>query len=469
MEQQQFVKKYKRAGTMSIMLLMYIANICIFWFIWQSQEAPQGIKRAAFTHWQKTVFDRYGNLVVLLVYVVLLILFTSNYKGAKAGELRRGEIIYSNILATFITNAIIYIQMCTIAKEILPPGPMVFIFVCQIVSIILFCYLANIVYFRLNHVRNIVAVVNDVDKDFQVIMKMREIKDKYHITKVLRQNSNMEIMKHVLDDYSSVLLCDISPGIKTKIMQYCFENNKRVYILPNIYDIALSTSHRTQVFDTPVFLCRTKGPTNEQLIMKRMIDIVVSLLGLILFSPFMLIAAIAIKLYDKGPILYKQTRVTKDEEEFEILKFRSMIVDAEKDGAQAAVENDKRITPVGKFIRMTRLDETPQLINVLKGDMSIVGPRPERVENVEAYSKTLPQFKLRLKVKAGLTGYAQIYGRYNTSPEDKLNLDLLYIQSFSILQDFNLMLSTVKILFMPESTKGFEVVDKKKREEQEKK
>lgn len=155
-------------------------------------------------------------------------------------------------------------------------------------------------------------------------------------------------------------------------------------------------------------------------------------------------------------MLFKQNRVTKDGKIFNVLKFRSMVVDAEKDGAQKAVNDDDRITPVGKIIRPCRLDELPQLFNVLRGDMSLVGPRPERVENVYDYVHKYPDFDLRHRVKGGLTGYAQVYGKYNTSPEDKLKLDLIYIEQYSIFMDMKLLLMTVKILFMKESTEGFD-------------
>ena len=194
----------------------------------------------------------------------------------------------------------------------------------------------------------------------------------------------------------------------------------------------------------------------ESLIVKRLFDIVFSILFLVLTLPITVIVALIIKLYDRGPVFFKQKRLTRNCEEFDILKFRSMVVDAEKDGAQFTVPNDDRITPIGKFIRATRIDEIPQFINVLKGEMSIVGPRAERVENYEAYTKELPEFNYRTKVKAGITGYAQIYGRYNTSYEDKLRMDIYYIENFSLLNDIKLILSTVKVLFSAEATEGFE-------------
>ena len=193
--------------------------------------------------------------------------------------------------------------------------------------------------------------------------------------------------------------------------------------------------------------------------MKRTLDIVLCGMAMLIAWPFMLIIAIAIKIEDHGPIFYKQRRVTIDGKEFGILKFRSMIVNAEKDDKSIpATDHDPRITKVGRVIRAIRVDELPQILNILKGDMSIVGPRPERVEHVEKYTKEIPEFEYRTKVKGGLTGYAQIFGKYNTSAYDKLKLDLMYIENYSLLLDLKLILMTVSILFKKESTEGFDKV-----------
>ena len=178
---------------------------------------------------------------------------------------------------------------------------------------------------------------------------------------------------------------------------------------------------------------------------------------MIVAAPIMLVVAIAIKIEDRGPVFYKQKRTTRYGETFDILKFRSMIVDAEKAGISIpATGHDPRITKVGRVIRAMRIDELPQILNILKGDMSIVGPRPERVEHVEEYTRKIPEFEYRLKVKGGLTGYAQIYGKYNTGAYDKLRMDLLYIENYSILLDIKLILTTIRIMFSKDSTEGFD-------------
>ena len=233
--------------------------------------------------------------------------------------------------------------------------------------------------------------------------------------------------------------------------------------MPKITDVILKSSETLEAFDSPMFLNRNSGITPEQAVVKRLSDIIMSLMGLIIASPFMLVIAAAIKLEDHGPVFYKQKRCTKDGKVFEILKFRSMIVNAEQSGISVpATERDPRITKVGRVIRATRFDELPQIINILKGEMSVVGPRPERIEHVREYSAEIPEFKYRMAVKGGLTGYAQVYGKYNTTPYDKLKLDLLYIQNYSIFLDLEIILKTVQVMFTKESTEGF---DKRRSEE----
>ncbi len=228
-------------------------------------------------------------------------------------------------------------------------------------------------------------------------------------------------------------------------------------MMPKISDVIIKGSDPMHLFDTPIFLTREYSLKVEQIFLKRCIDIIFGLLLAIITSPIMLITAICVWAYDRGPVLYKQTRCTIGGKEFKIMKFRSMRVDAEKDGvARLATKNDDRITPIGRFIRAVRIDELPQLFNILKGDMSFIGPRPERPEIIEQYMEDMPEFAFRMKVKAGLAGYAQVYGKYNTTPYDKLKLDLSYIENYSIWLDLKLMMLTLKILFSPDATEGVE-------------
>ncbi len=266
----------------------------------------------------------------------------------------------------------------------------------------------------------------------------------------------MDYIKERMREYHTVILGDIPSHERNQLVKYCFEQNIRCYCSPKISDIMIMSSEKIHMFDTPLLLFRNRGLTVEQQAYKRCFDLVCSLLGLVVASPVMLIIALLIKLYDGGPVLYTQDRLTKDGRVFQVYKFRSMRVDSEKAGARLAMKDDDRITPVGRVLRNIHFDELPQLFNIIKGDMSLVGPRPERPSIAAEYTKEIPEFSYRLKVKAGLTGYAQVFGKYNTTPYDKLKLDLTYIENYSFLLDLQLIATTFKIVFQKENAEGVE-------------
>lgn len=404
----------------------------------------------------EALFSNKGNYVVILSFVLLFTVFSSLYGAFNIGIYRIHEIIYSFSLATVFTNIIMYLELSLIARQLVSLRPMIFGVVYQIAIVAVGACCGNVIYFKLYEARKVVALFSDEVSGFALIKKMSVISDRFHIECGLNvEHTDMQQIKRQIDKYDAVAICDIDKNKQKEVISYCYANRKRTYLLPDITDIIISNSYSIQISDTPVLMSRNRGLTFEQNLAKRAMDIVISLFGIIVSSPIMLICALAIKLDDGGPVFFRQNRITRNGKIFNILKFRSMIVDADKDGAKKAVNDDDRITKVGRVIRACRVDELPQLFNVLKGDMSMVGPRPERIENVYEYTSAYPEFELRHKVKAGLTGFAQLYGKYNTSPEDKLNMDLIYIENYSLLQDVKLLILTVKVLFMKESTEGF--------------
>ncbi len=282
-----------------------------------------------------------------------------------------------------------------------------------------------------------------------LILKMTQRVDKYMICESISISEPPEKIRELILKYEGVIICGIPEIQRNEYLRFCFEKSVRVYIVPEISDIIIRGSEDIRLFDTPLLLCRNYGLTAEQQILKRLFDIVFSLIAVVMLSPIMIVSAFAVKLCDGGNVFYKQKRLTRDGKEFYVYKFRSMIADAEKNGIKLASEHDDRITPVGKILRKFRIDEFPQLFNILVGDMSVVGPRPERPELTEIYKKDMPEFIFRLKVKAGLTGYAQVTGVYDTSPADKLKMDLMYIENYSFRMDLQIILMTIKTMFFP--------------------
>lgn len=408
------------------------------------------------TGYAESLFSNKGNYVVILSYVLLFTVFSSLYGAFKIGISRIHEIIYSFSLSIVFTNAIMYLELSLIARELVDIPPILIGIAYQILVVALCSFCANTIYFKLYPPRRVLAVFGDDVSGFELIKKMGKISDRFQIERGINVNTtDISDIKKLIDKYEAVVICGIDKNLQKNILSYCYTHKKRSYLLPDITDIIISNSYNIQISDTPVLMSRNRGLTLEQRIIKRTMDLIISAIAIIITSPIMLICAIAIKLDDGGPILFKQNRITINGKIFNVLKFRSMIVDADKDGAKKAVSDDDRITRVGKVIRACRMDELPQLFNILRGDMSLVGPRPERIENVYEYSKKYPEFELRHRVKGGLTGFAQLYGKYNTSPEDKLHMDLIYVETYSLLLDIKLLILTFKVLFMRESTEGF--------------
>ncbi len=285
----------------------------------------------------------------------------------------------------------------------------------------------------------------------KLILKQRDL---YRIKYICSDKSKN--LNRYLDEVDVVFMCnDIDLNLKKDVVDRCLTGRKSIYIIPDIYEIALLNSKLSKADDIPMLKVKKLGLTMEQKLLKRMLDICLSLVALVIASPVMLVMAVLIKKQDGGNIFYKQERVTEDEEKFDVLKFRTMVMNAEKlSGPVLAGEDDPRITKLGRFMRSTRIDELPQIINILKGEMSLVGPRPERPFFVEQFKNEIPDYKYRTTVKAGLTGLAQVWGKYSTTPEDKVRYDIMYIKNYSILLDLKLILQTIKIMFMKESSAG---------------
>ncbi|MCI1930798.1 MAG: exopolysaccharide biosynthesis polyprenyl glycosylphosphotransferase [Clostridia bacterium] len=397
-----------------------------------------------------------GTAILIFIYCVLYFMFTNIYGGHKVGYFRISELIYSQFLSMIIVNVIIWLQICLIDRRVVPIKPIVLLTALDTAFIMFWAVWSTKRFRKRNVVRNLLVICDDRLPN-GIVEKMNWYDHKFRIWKQISISSGIEKIYEEAEKSDGLVLAEIDANLKMQFIQYGFEKNMPVFVIPNVSEIVLKNADTLNMCDMPVLICGKGELSLSDEFVKRLFDIVISVCVLFLLWPVMFVTAVLIKVYDNGPVLYKQKRLTIHGKMFTVYKFRSMVVDAEGDGvARLAKQKDGRITPVGRIIRKIRIDELPQLFNVIKGDMSIVGPRPERPEIAAQYEKAFPEFAYRLKVKAGLTGYAQVVGRYNTDPYDKLMWDLMYIESYSFLLDIKLILMTIKILFIPESTQGIE-------------
>ncbi|MGL6294110.1 sugar transferase [Eubacterium aggregans] len=401
-------------------------------------------------------YYRRGNWIVIFMYAVIYYGMCKIYSSFRVGYFSLPELLFNQIIALILANIIIYVFTCLVTLSLANALIYIAMTIVQFFAAFIWAYIANKAYCWQTPKMDTLVIYQD-DKVVELLKKMGSYPQNFLFDTRMNISEGMDQILQSLQDYPAVLLCYLPSEPRDRILKACILEKKNVYLTPNVGDILISGAKRIHLLDTPILHCEAATTTLEYRVAKHIVDFLAALIMLVIASPFMLITAIIIKCYDRGPILYKQERLTQYGKRFYVYKFRSMIVNAEKDGvARLSSKNDNRITPIGKFIRATRIDELPQLINVLSGNMSLVGPRPERPVIAEQYCKKWPEFALRLQVKAGLTGYAQIFGKYNTTPMDKLRLDLMYIADHSLVQDFRILFLTIKTVFMKDSTEGIE-------------
>lgn len=404
----------------------------------------------------KVPYYRTGNFLIIILFMVLYMAFGRLYDAFVINLSKISEIIYSQFLAVSFTDLIMYIVICLLSSKLTNLWPGIACLAGQVLVSSCWALCVHKWYFKnFDPVPTIFVYENK--KSLKELNSSIVLLKRFNIIDTIKADDCLEDLSF-LNDIGAIFLCGNKSSKRNIILKECIKRDIDVFICPGISDIILSGAYPIHAFPFPVLKTYRYMPQPEYVFFKRLFDIILSAFLLILTLPISLIVAIAIKAYDGGPCFYKQTRLTKDGKEFGILKFRSMIVDAEKDGVArlSSGDNDSRITPIGKIIRACRMDELPQLLNILKGEMTFVGPRAERPELTEKYSEKIPEFKLRLQAKAGLTGYAQVYGKYNTEPYEKLQMDLMYIANPSLIEDFKIILATIKILFMKDSTEGIQ-------------
>ena len=448
-------KKFESTILFIMKLLLFCACAGVFFLIFGSKFYFMLIPT-------RTSFITLG--VFTLVYMMMSII----YGGFDIGKRKSKPIIYSFVLSVFFTDIAAHFFMCIMNITVVHNGKFVYdyplllllTYIIQIFIIVVFTYGGNYLYFSANKPHDSIIITRKGEQTDSIISKIGRYKKQYNITETVFIN-DPDILKKI-DKADSIFFYNLSVPERNAFVEYCYHCKKDIYYSVELSDIVSLGSHRVYFDDKSMVYAPVKGLTFEQRVIKRIMDLVIAGFGLIITSPIFLITALCIKLEDGGPVFYKQERATYAGKIFNVIKFRSMKVG---DGSihKSVTKNDDRITRTGRIIRKFRIDELPQLINVIKSDMSIVGPRPEMVENVEKYTKELPEFAYRQRAKAGLTGMAQIYGKYNTSPKDKLIFDLTYINEYSVWLDIKLIFRTLLVLLTPDkSTEAFE--DNKKTE-----
>ena len=400
-----------------------------------------------------TVGSKQVSVLAMIIFFLICYYFGQRLDCFRVSILQIRDVIFGEVLTTMITDIIMYILIWMLSIHLPNLIPGLITWGGQCVIGVIWAYVMHQSYF-FTHPPLRTIVIYDERMGMENLIHTYGLEKRFNIKTVYPMESIMDKLE-VMEEFDAAFLCGIHSRERNIILKHCINHKIKLFMIPRIADVMMRGSEQIHMLYLPILKTQRYKPSIEYQIIKRTMDIVVSGIATIVLSPLFLITAIAVK-SDGGPAFYKQKRLTKDGKVFEILKFRSMRVDAEKySGAVlSAGENDPRITKVGRIIRACRLDELPQLLNILKGDMSLVGPRPERPELQKEIEKEVPEFGLRLQAKAGLTGYAQVYGKYNTTFYDKLLMDLMYISKPSILEDLTIMLATVKILTSKESTEG---------------
>lgn len=444
--------KLRKLETSIIFLIKTTLYIILFWIFY-------GLY--ARTNWWLLNLSRTSGVTVA-TYIIMSYMFSNIYGRYDIGK-RKSKPIITSLFLTMVFTDVISMFMLSVMntndknnKTFILEQPLLLIpiLILQFIVILIYTYGGNALYFKLYEPEKCIIITSSQRSLNEIIRGVRKYKLQYKVEKVADYRDKK--LKEYIIEHDTIFVYDVPVKERTEIVEYCYQNMKNVHFNPDMHDVVEKSARHFILDDVSMFGNYSKGLTLEQKFTKRIMDVVISLFALIITSPLLLLSIILIKLEDKGSIIFKQNRATRDGKIFSVYKLRTMKEDVEN---YSAIENDERVTKVGKFLRKYRIDEIPQFYNVLKGDMSVVGPRPEMLANIFNYTSILPEFEYRLRVKAGITGYAQIAGKYNTSPKDKLILDLMYIEEYSFWLDIKLLFQTLIVLFKKDSTEAFRKED----------
>lgn len=445
-------KKLRKLETSIIFMLKAMLHFTLFWIFY-------GIY--AKDNWYLLRISRTA-AVTIATYLVMSYMFSNIYGRFDVGKRKSKPIVHSLLLAMIFTDIISMLALSVMNTnennnqtfKLEQPVLLIPIVALQLLVIVIFSYGGNALYFKLYEPEKCVIITSSQRSLNEIFKGIKKYKLQYEVKKVADYRDKK--LKEYIADHDTVFVYDVPIKERTEIIEFCYQNMKNVYFNPDMHDVVETSSRHVLLDDVSMFGNYSKGLTLEQRVIKRATDIFMAAIAIIITSPILLVAAICIKLEDGGNIIFKQNRATRNGRIFSVYKLRTMKEDVDN---YSVVENDDRVTKVGRILRKYRIDEIPQFYNVLKGDMSVVGPRPEMLANIFNYTSELPEFEYRLRVKAGITGYAQIAGKYNTSPKDKLILDLMYIEEYSIWLDAKLVFQTLIVLLKKDSTEAFKRED----------
>ena len=428
------IEQYRTTIRIVSVTIFNLIATAIYFFVWDTVYNPD------FVH----PYLGRGRFFIALVYFAILFFITVVLGSYRIDELRRGEVVFYQVIALVFVNTIAYTQICLVETVLSNVIGILFVFLLQLLELLIWLKLSYTVVTKLNPAEKLLIIYGS-HLATEIVQNMSRMEERYVIAESASVDEGYDILTDKIDKYDSVIICDVPARLRNDILKYCYQQNKTIYTVPKISDVIIRGAKEITYFDTPIIKSSSMGLTVEQRVVKRIFDVVLSLLALIVLSPVFLVVALAIKLYDRGPVFYKQKRCTRDLEMFDILKFRSMVVDAEKNGPQPAVDNDSRITPVGRVIRALRIDELPQIINILVGQMSIVGPRPERQVFIDKIMEVAPYYVHVYKMRPGLTSKATLYNGYTDTMEkmvNRLDMDLEYLTTRSLWVDIKIIFKT---------------------------
>lgn len=440
--------KLRKLETSIIFVLKLVMYAILFWIFY-------GIY--AKSNWQLLNLSR-TSVVTVATYVIMSYMFSNIYGRYDIGKRKSRPIVYSLVLTMAFTDIFAMLALSVMNRNeknnksfvLEQPQLLILIILLQFIVILVFAYGGNKLYFKIYDPEKCIIITSSQRSLNEVVRGIKKYALQYNISKIADYRDKN--LKSYILDHETIFIYDVPIKERTDIVEFCYQNMKNVYFNPDMHDVIEQSSRHVLLDDVSMYGNYSKGLTLEQRVVKRVMDVVIAVVALVLTSPLMLIAAIMIKLDDGGRVIFKQNRATRNGKIFSVYKFRTMREDVEN---YSVIEDDDRVTKVGKVLRKYRIDELPQFYNVLKGDMSVVGPRPEMLANIFNYTSVLPEFEYRLRVKAGITGHAQIAGKYNTSPKDKLILDLMYIEEYSFWLDIKLLFQTLIVLLKRDSTEAF--------------